>query len=89
MVKNITLSSKSKNRIDSLYLPGVRRGASKGHGIIRINLNQVCGHDLLLGVDVHGYRELQDERCLHTFIYLVLKAPHWPHIMCGDIYRQT
>lgn len=42
-VRNITLCSKAdKDTFDGLYLPAVHRGASKGHGIIRINLNKVC-----------------------------------------------
>ena len=42
-VRNIILCSKAdKDTFDSLYLPAVHRGASKGHGIIRINLNKVC-----------------------------------------------
>lgn len=66
-VKNITLSSKSTDGVDSLYLAGVQRGASKGHGIIRINLNQVCGHANynLLGVLVPGYRKFQQ-----VYIYM-------------------
>ena len=41
-VRNVTRCSSSTDEFEKLYLPGVRRGASKGHGIIRINLSQVC-----------------------------------------------
>ena len=41
-VRSITQCSEVKNDFDGLYLSAVQRGASKGHGIIRINLSQVC-----------------------------------------------
>ena len=40
-VRNVALCSKTKDTFDGLYLPALHRGASKGHGIIRINLNKV------------------------------------------------
>ena len=43
-VKNIIQCAKTKDTFDGLYLPAVHRGASKGHGIIRINLNKVCNY---------------------------------------------
>ena len=41
-LKRVTLCSQAKDEFDGLYLHSVQRGASKGHGIIRINLNPVC-----------------------------------------------
>ena len=47
-VRNVTLCSQTKDTFCGLYLPAVHRGASKGHGIIRINLNKVMVDTILV-----------------------------------------
>lgn len=93
-VKNITLSKQcSKTKEDSvgLYLPSIQRGASKGHGIIRINLHPVCyqhvdGYTHLV-IKIHVHVRFGVLEWIYLYMYVCMYIQYNVHVCTVCMYR--